>query len=188
MHKLVIRDVPLRPRQDTVTHHLTEVNTDTTLVETMMHLVEKRKLAAYQPEDFSFTKIANTREIKERIMGPRECDMRILDPITNEEIPINKDAEPVVDYEIIRFFRLVEDWTFDKSSGKTKIQLKAVAPAREIVGDDGVYRGIVATFWSKYEDVLNILAMYAQSHPDNNLAWNTWNNYFYSDKKPQVIK
>ena len=97
-------------------------------------------------------------------------------------------AEPVVDYEIIRFFRLVEDWTFDKSSGKTKIQLKAVAPAREIVGDDGVYRGIVATFWSKYEDVLNILAMYAQSHPDNNLAWNTWNNYFYSDKKPQVIK
>lgn len=183
--KEVARMIDMREKEDTVVHHLRDANEDTSLIVLLMNGIKSGKITAYSAFDHSFTTKFTAADLDNSIT-PKPDTILITDPVTGDEITrvVKRDFDP----EMIHKYRILEDWTFDPESGKTQIQIKGIAPIKEIYGEDGMFRGIQAMFWVKYEDVSGMLAKIQQYHPNHNLNSLLWDDYFLSDVKPAAAK
>ena len=179
--KTVSRTIDVTQKEDTITHHLTDVTEDSTLLEMMISAIKLGKLTAYSAFDHSFTTKLSVAELKEMTASRADTQI-IVDPITNKEIVkiIRRDFNPYA----IHKYRFLEEWTFNPGTGKTDIQITGISPMLEVYGEDGVFRGRKSMFWVKYNDVHPILARYEQAHPNHTLSSLIWDDYFLSDVKP----
>ncbi len=50
------------------------------------------------------------------------------------------------------------------------VRIIGLAPVKDIIGDDGVYRGSQAMFWLFYPDIRNLLAQYEVYNPLNDVC------------------
>ncbi len=183
--KTVSRMIDLAQKEDTVVHHLTDVSNDTSLAEALIGAARAGKITAYSSFDCNFTTKLSIAQIKE-MTAPRVDTMLLLDPVTNQEI--YKIVSRDFNFDALRKFRILEEWTYNPHAGKTDIQITGISPMQDIYGDDGVYRGRKSLFWVKYNEVRPILTKYDQSHPTHTIASLIWDDYFLSDVKPGVQK
>ena len=102
------------------------------------------------------------------------------DPITGKHI--TKIFKPDVPYDLMYMYRVLEEWKFDRATGKTNIQIVAIAPMMDIYGDEGTFHGRRTQYWVKYNEVREILERYEHSHPDTNLSLAVWKDYFSETK------
>ncbi len=176
--KTVIRTICLAPKED-------NVKQDTSLLEMMVNAVKAGDLAAYGAYGIDFSTKVTLKMLDEVIDGIVDSISR-GNPVTNTAV--TEMAHRGFSYDSVHKYRILEEWTVNPHNGKTEIQITGIAPTRDIVGDDGVYRGSQAMFWVRYNEVQPILEKYAHSHPKHSLASLIWDDYFLSDKKPQVQK
>ena len=183
--KNVARMIDLQQKDDEKIHHLANAKQDTTILEMMITAMKAGRLTAYHTFDNNFTTKLSLQDLNE-LIASRIDTVSIVDPVTGKAE--TKIVHMDFDYSLIHKYRILEEWVFDPHTGKTDIQITGIAPVRDIYGDDGVYRGSQAMFWVHYNDLRNILTKYEQYHPDNTLALHIWNDYFYSDIKPELLK
>ena len=79
-------------------------------------------------------------------------------------------------------YQVLEDWHFDKTTGRTTIDIIGIAPMIDDYGDDGIYKRTFSLYWVKYNDAKTLLDFYKQSHPNTNFALSVWNDFF-TDKE-----
>jgi hypothetical protein len=183
--KEVARMIDMGEKEDTIVHHLRDANQDSSFIVMVINAIKAGQLAAYSNVDHSFTTKFTAADLN-NLIAPRIDTVIVTDPVTNDEIPkvIRRDF----DMDVIHKYRILENWAFDPATGKTGIIIEGIAPIREIYGDDGVFRGVQAIFWLKYDDVRGILAKCEQYHPNHNLNTLIWDDYFLSDAKPSEVK
>jgi len=171
----------LSSKDDNAKHNAAGVTNDATLMEVIAHAVKKGQLTAYNTYDHNFTAKMMSKQLKEIIEGHTDTQM-VVDPTTNEEklVIVHHDFNQAS----VHKYRLLEEWTYDPKTGKTEIRIKGIAPIRDVLGDDGVLRGVQAMFWLRYADARQVLSQYDQLHPTEPFASLIADDYFYSDVKP----
>ena len=112
----------------------------------------------------------------------------IVDLESGEPQPINEmqTAERYLCH--LHNYKIMEEWNFNPLAGKTEIQITGIAPCYSIFDDKWVNRTYHPVFWTRYRDVREIITRYEQYHHTNIIAAHIWNNYFFSDVKPQIVK
>ncbi len=183
--KTVSRTIDVAEKEDTATHHLTDVTNDTSLFEIMAVALKAGKLTAYNSFDHDFTTKITATQLKE-LLGGKTDTTQVTDPVIGKDkwIIVHHDFP----YSMVHKFRLLEEWTFDPRTGKTDVQITGISPMRDVYGDNGVFRGKQSIFWVKYADAHDVIAKYDARHPTRTFASLIWDDYFLSDVKPQVVK
>jgi hypothetical protein len=178
--KQVARLIDMREKEDTASHHLRDMSSDTSLFEMIINAIDDGRLIAYSPMDTRFS-VKLSKEVVNEMVSSRVDTIMLQDPLTAEwsKKLVNNDFN----YNAIHKYRILEDWTFNVASGKTKIQVVGIAPTQDVYGEDGNFRGTSNMFWLQYADARPILDIYEQYHPGNTVAGHIWDDYFKNDGK-----
>lgn len=185
--KLVSRHIDMGIKEDTAVHvHNTrDVSPDTTLFEMLVNAVRAGKITAYSNWDHYFT-TKLTKEDFNKIFAGVTDTMVITDPINGKET--TKVIRRDFDYSAIHKYRILEEWTYNPTTGKTSIEILGINALKEIWGDDGVFRGLQGTFWLHYNDARSVLARYELYHPDNSIGGLIWDDYFAATVGPKIVQ
>jgi len=176
--KRVWREIDTREKQNVGFRYAGDENTGGGMfIEILIDAIKRGKIKAYKTFDDRFTTYMTKDDIMETIAGKVDTQV-ITDPVTGTEVTkyINHDFDP----ERITKYRIKEDWIFDRNQGQMVVRIVGLAPIRDIVGDDGVYRGSQAMFWLYYPDIRGLLAQYEVFNPLNDIARYTWDEFFES--------
>ena len=123
---------------------------------------------------FDKTTLMTREMVVEMVVGKTDT-VFAQDPLTGKDVQLVRQRD--VDYASIKGIAFTEEWTYDPATGKTSIQIGAVAPRRDIYGDDGVYRGSQSMFWIKWQDLCSYC-----NHTNGNMlksvAQTLWKDYF----------
>jgi hypothetical protein len=182
--KEIGRIVELKETEDPKVHHLRNLRNDTVLLEMIVNAVMAGKITAYSSWDHYFTTKLSPKEMQEMLLSKPDT-VTMVDPVTGKEMMkiVNHDF----DYGAVTKWRIYEQWSFNRETGHTDIQIVGIAPMLEVYVD-GNYRGMKPLFWIRYADITGILARYEEYYPNNFLAGKIWDDYFLSDVKPGAVK
>ncbi|MES2701486.1 MAG: hypothetical protein V4649_02550 [Bacteroidota bacterium] len=159
--------------------------TDTSLVHVIVNAVQSGYLKAYSASDDLFSTFLERSEIDDGLVDH-------VDTLLSYDWPTGKEVVELrlypSTYKNAHEFKVLEDWSFNPTSGASNIQIIGLAPVHEVYGDDSSFRGYKTLFWVKYSDALSTLSNYEQSHPKSGLASHIWTDYFQQDKKSDPKK
>jgi gliding motility associated protien GldN len=83
----------------------------------------------------------------------------------------------------VGYYKIIEDWIFDKEKGVMVVRILAIAPAVNVNGN------IKPLFWLYYPDCRNLFAQYEVFNPRDDIARYTWDEYFESRQfSSKIIK
>ena len=184
LHKEVMRIIDLAPMHDSVIHHLKDIGDDSSLYQMIVSGIRSGLLNVYARDDIHFIASISFDALKEKIGVTRDTQT-VVDPVTNMEVM--KATSFSFESFSVNKYKILEDWTFDKYTGKTKIQIVGIGPMTGMY-NDAAYIGRKPMFWLRYNDLSSIIARYEQYHPDNTIAGHIWADYFLSDVKPAAQK
>ena len=176
--KRVWRELDTREKQNTAFRYAGDENSGGGMfIEILIDALKTGKIKGYKTFDDRFTTLMTKEDILETVAGKVDT-ITITDPITNTETIkyVNRDFNP----EQITKYRIKEDWIFDRNQGQMVVRIIGLAPVKDIIGDDGVYRGSQAMFWLYYPDIRGLLAQYEVYNPQNDIARYTWDEFFES--------
>ncbi len=176
--KRVWRELDTREKQNIAFRYAGDENSGGGMfIEILIDALKTGKIKGYKTFDDRFTTLMSKDEIMESVAGKTDT-ITVTNPIDNtEEIKItHRDFDPTS----IRKFRIKEDWIFDRNQGQMVVRIIGIAPVKDIVGDDGVYRGSQAMFWLYYPEIRNLLAQYEVYNAQNDIARYTWDEFFES--------
>jgi len=181
----VTRQVAINSKEDTATPHLRPTGADSSLTQLLVSAVYSGRLAAYPIADLSLATRLTTQEINDKV-GERIDTQIITDPVTGDET--TKVVKTEFNSDAVQKYRFLENWVLDPATGKTEIQITAIAPVRDIYGMDGSLLGFQGLFWLKYDDVKDVLMKHEHSDRKHGLMNLLWDDYFLSDGKPAAAK
>jgi len=182
MERLVIRTIAFMELPDTVDHHLINMIPDTSFIELLVDYKRKGKITTYTEARDGFRTKLRKDEFANSWVLPKPDTTVVVDPITGQEVIA------IVEHDLITSkYWLLEKWTFNTSTGKTKIQILGIAPTLTMQYDNGPITSH-PIFWIKYEDIKDILERYEQQHPLHTISGQIWDDYFLNDVKPAVLK
>ena len=182
--KHVVRIIDLKEKEATFFHHLTDLSSDTTLLEMISIAMKEGKVKADSSSDHTYADWL--------IPG----NSIITDTITLFDVVSGKEVQKLIQYpfpyDFVHAYAIKEDWAFNPSTGITDIKITDIAPLLEkhnyIGSTDSFAIGWTTICWFRYNDVKEIIARYEQYHPTNTIAGHIWNDYFLSDVKPSEVK
>ncbi|MCW3124212.1 MAG: BlaR1 peptidase [Flavipsychrobacter sp.] len=174
--KQVTRIIGFKQKEDTALRHLRDAGPDSTLLEMLVIAVNAGKITAYSAFDHDFSTKLSKEDFNKSFTTIDT--MVITDPVTGQEL--KKIIRRDFDFRAIYKYRILEEWTFNKSTGKTDILIQGIEPIKDVYGDDGVYRGIQGMFWLHYNDANKVITRYDLYHSDNTFGHCIWDDYFNS--------
>lgn len=184
--KLVDRKIPGRNRNahatriismdaepDTAKHNFSNLNNDSAFYEIVDTKVTTGALAAYDStgKKLTITELGKSTAHPDTIVDKANNTVRI---IRHDRLSGHLPG-----------FRVEEEWAFDPQDGHTTIKINNIAMRTEAKNGKGRIQNL---YWLKFRDVLPVIAKFEERHPDRALALVLWDSYFYSDKKPKVLK
>ena len=175
--KRVWREIDTREKQNVAFRYAGDESSGGGMfIEILIDGLKTGKIKGYKFDD-RFTQLMSKEDIMESVAGKTDTVM-VVNPIDNteEQKITHRDFDP----NSIRKYRIKEDWIFDRNQGQMVVRIIGLAPVKDIVGDDGVYRGSQAMFWLYYPDIRNLLAQYEVFNPQNDIARYTWDEFFES--------
>ena len=173
--KQVARIIDISEKEEPLDHHLRDVSPDTTILEMMVNAINAGKVTAYAGYDNNFT-VKLTKETLNEMLVSKPDTITLTDPVSGKEI--TKVTRKDFDFNAIHKYRILEQWTFNQSSGKTEIEIIGIAPIQDIYGYDGSFRGVRGLFFLHFNDAWNIINRYELYHPNNTISSLIWNDYF----------
>ncbi|HRI27341.1 MAG TPA: gliding motility protein GldN [Chitinophagales bacterium] len=102
--------------------------------------------------------------------------IQVYDPDKDEYI--TKVVKNDFNWTTVNFFRIKEDWIFDEQSSTMLVRIIGIAPIRDVIDDNGNYRGQEAMFWAYYPSLRNYLVKYDAFSPFNNAMSLSWDDIF----------
>ncbi len=146
-----------------------------TFINILLNAVLSGKVTAFSPVDDRFTTPLTIQQVQQLIHGKPQT-IRVVDPITGVEsdTTIYNDFNP----QSVTFYRLKEDWVFDKQTSVLYCRIIGIAPLQTIYNDDGSVRAHAPMFWLYYPDMRPILAKYEVYNPRNYYQRMTWEDLF----------
>ena len=186
-HKRVIREIYIPLAQPKISSSQKSEPPDTTLMEMLGKSIKMGNLDAYKTFDYNFSEKLTLFEINDSGVSCQGTDsITVVDPITSIVKNIYVDRNP--HFEGIHKYDVLEEWYFDPHTAKTVMEIIGIAPVRDVYDDDNVYRGRQRMIWLRFSDMKPYLARYDRLHPTATFASYIWQDYFYSDINPQVVK
>ena len=169
-------------KRDTTTHFLTDEHEDTSLGQLIDNKICKSEIGAWQNDSYDFSKQFTKADLITLATVVRDTNT-VVDPVTGNEYIVTADRDPIMHAFC---YNVLENWSFYRSTGKTEIKIKGVAPSDA----HGSANGTMANplLWIKYSDLQPILSRIEQYHPGNTFAMHIWNSFFLSDIKPVLVK
>ncbi len=155
-------------------------NGNETLAEIFEKAIKSGRLTAYSNEDTKFTKVLTKKQIEQIFTGKIDT-MTQTDPVSGQTV--QRVFRIDINYSWFNNYRLLEEWVFDRQTGKTTIQMTGLGQMVAIYSEDGMFRGFQTVYWLKYNDVKKILAEFEKLHPTCNIGLAAWNDYFSEKTK-----
>jgi len=174
--KRVWREIDTREKQNVAFRYAGDESSGGGMfIEILVDGLKTGKIKGYKQFDDRFSTLLSKEEIMESVAGKTDTTL-VVDPTTNEEkqMIVHRDFDP----NSIRKYRIKEDWIFDRNQGQMVVRIVGIAPVKDVVGDDGVYRGSQAMFWLYYPDIRGLLAQYEVYNPANDISRYTWDEFF----------
>ena len=184
-HTYVMRIIDTQEQEDTVRHHLQDVNLDSTLTGMILPAITSGRLCVYERHDYKLTKKLSKAAIQSLLFAKVDTQI-VVDPINHKEVTTVRETE--TDFDYYHKYGLLEKWDLDPATGKTNIQIVALAFISQVLDEGASHSTEQPALLLNYNDVQNIIARYSQYHPENTLASRIWNNYFLSDTPPSIIR
>ena len=145
-----------------------------TVAEDVQPLLEKKKLMVYDSTGTNVT-------LKQLLPVPDTNTF--VDPVTNQEVI--KVIQHVLIYGNAPKYKLIENWSFDRVAGITRIKIEHIAPTIQKTDDNGNSQYPLEIFRLKFADISGMIEKYEQSHYNRSLANLLWNEYFITPAKPK---
>ncbi len=184
--KTVYRTIEFREQENKKKLPLKDAATSSNLAEILYEAVMMGKLNAYWTYDNNLTHLLTSREVHALLGGDKPDTISVTDPVTKIETIKVITRDP--NLESFQKFRVLEEWVFNAATGKTDIQILAIAPVKDIFGPDGMFRGVQPLFWIKYTEALPSIVKFDGFHPTGTIAMHIWDDYFMSEVKPEAAK
>ena len=144
---------------------------DFNLFDTISDGIKRNKIRAYSHYNYTFTKL--TRDEILEIYRPPLDTTSIVNYVLGQE-PTGPQPPPLIADSVYQY-QIFENWTYDPSTYKTQIQVKAIAPVVNFYGDDSAFKGRKSLFWLMYDALNNLLSTNPQHLQQldrlTNLAW-----------------
>jgi hypothetical protein len=175
-----LRVVDLPDTGDWPFHPLRNLTVGNTLGDLLGTALRENQVPIYDPLDYAFGKPISYSQYKAAYKFGE------IDSIVDGNSISICNGLRASDFSMfnINKYEIVENWNFDIASGITNVQVIGIIPMSEDPTNSRNYHEMLL----KYTDVKNILALYNQYHPTNNLTTHIWYDYFISDVKPTIIK
>lgn len=142
---------------------------DSTLTTQLCRLVRQGKLAAYQNYTSKMTSRLSEEQVSHIFFSSDTIE--IEDPVTGQKF--QKVRIDSLDYHIIKYWRVLEYWTFDDQAGTMKIQIAGIAPTADVYDEYNTFRAHRSVFWLRWADVSAMVNAYGKRHP----GWNILSHY-----------
>ena len=156
------------------TSRLKDLDSDTSLYDHIYYALEKKKLMVYDSTGSNVT-------LKQLL--PVLDTNTFVDPVTNQEVI--KVIQHVLIYGNAPKYKLIENWSFDRVAGITRIKIEHIAPTIQKTDDNGNSQYPLEIFRLKFADISGMIEKYEQSHYNRSLANLLWNEYFITPAKPK---
>jgi hypothetical protein len=183
--KQVARVIDLADNQDEKVHHLKGQNLDSSLVDILISAVRSNKFPAYSTSDLTINNKISTSDFN-ALTTPIKDTVITVDPVTRKEKMsiVTQDLNT----EKIHKYRVIENWSFNTATGKTDIEIVAVAPLMEVWSGGRVLIGVKAWFYVKYADLEKAYIQSKKNSPIKSFANYIWEDYFLNETKPKENK
>ncbi|MBK6609789.1 MAG: gliding motility protein GldN [Sphingobacteriales bacterium] len=103
-----------------------------------------------------------------------------VDTITTYDLETGNEIKKIVkndfNWTSVTKFRLKEDWIFDKEASEMVVRILAIAPIRDVIDQNGNYRGTQAMFWAYYPDMRPFLIKKEAFNVQNDSQKMTWDD------------
>lgn len=143
-------------------------------VQIVLNATESGDVTAYNAIDDEFTTPMTPDEVKS--IGRGRDTITVTDPITLEEKM--EVVEKELDLNLIKKFRLKEDWFFDKESSTLQVRIIGIAPIMDKYDDNGNYLGELPMFWVYYPHLRQKLANHESFNSGNDSKRLSWYDVF----------
>lgn len=176
--KRVWREIDVNERQNMVfTYEGDEHTGGGMFADILLYHVQKGTIKAYDINTDYFSRVLTKDEIARKV-APSIDSTEVEDPVTNvvSRVAITRSFRP----ELIRKYRIKEDWIFDGSTGKMVVRILGIAPIIDVYSDEGAYKGPQTLFWLYYPDIRWLLAQYEVVSNNNDANRMTWDEFFES--------
>ena len=124
--------------------------------------------------DDEFTQRQSIEDL-ERRLGAIDT-IQVYDPEKDEYV--TKVVKNDFDWSTVNLFRLKEDWMFDEQTSTMIVRILGIAPIRDVIDDNGNFRGQEAMFWAYYPSLRQYLVKYDVFNPSNNAMSLSWDDLF----------
>ncbi len=178
--KRVWREIDAREKQNVAFMYAGDEHTGGGMfIEILIDAVSTGKVAAYSTIDDRFTTPYTRADLYEQLRGKPDTNY-VINPVDESETMVvtYKEFDPAT----VTKYRLIEDWIFDRGTGKMVVRIVGIAPIKDIYGPDGSFRGSQPMFWLYYPDLRETLARYETVNPANDMHRATWDEFF-EDRK-----
>src|SRR5690625_4554474 len=146
-----------------------------TFINILIKAIMSGEVTAFSPTDDRFTTPMSEEEVANTVHGESQT-IQVVDPITGIETDttIYNDFDP----NSVTFYRLKEDWVFDKQTSRLYCRILGIAPLKNIYNEDGSLRARTPMFWLYYPDLRSILAKYEVYNANNYYQRLSWEDLF----------
>ena len=135
---------------------------DTCLALQLLTMAQGGKITAYKSYNSQLQDKLSVKEINQ--LTNWSDTVEIEDPVTGEKF--TKVAVYKLKGNDIQQWRILEEWSFDESTGTLSGRIAGIAPLKAEYGAGGEFRGNVAPMWFRYSDVADIVYNYGKRHKD----------------------
>lgn len=142
-------------------------------IQVLLDIINKNSDAQMFLDD-SFTTLTSQADMDARLNSVDT--IFVIDPETYEEK--QEIVRNEFDWTAVKQIRLKEDWVFDEESSTMQVRILGMAPIRDVIDDNGNYRGQEAMFWLYYPDYRKYFINYETFNPQNDAMRLTWDDIF----------
>lgn len=171
----VWREIPVKEKINMSFRYNTEGdNGDQRFIMLVLKALKERKITAYASENDRFTDTLNYKELTESIVGKPEV-IRVVDwsdPTGNTK----KDTTIINEFDpnSVEFYRVKEEWIFDKARSQMICRTIGIAPLKTIYNADGSFRDRAVLFWLYYPNCRNYFSTLEVYNPANLSYRQSW--------------
>jgi len=142
-------------------------------IQVLLDIINKNSDAQMFLDD-SFTTLTSQADMDARLNSVDT--IFVIDPETYEEK--QEIVRNEFDWTAVKQIRLKEDWVFDEESSTMQVRILGMAPIRDVIDENGNYRGQEAMFWLYYPDFRKYFINYETFNPQNDAMRLTWDDIF----------
>lgn len=171
----VWREIPIKEKINMSFRYNTEGdNGDQRFIMLVLKALKEKKIRAYAPDNDRFTDTLNYKELTDAIVGKPEV-IRVVDwsdPTGNTK----KDTTIINEFDpnSVEFYRVKEEWIFDKARSQMMCRTIGIAPLKTIYNADGSFRDRTVLFWLYYPNCRNYFSTLEVYNPANLSYRQSW--------------